>query len=253
MVDHASGIPAYRQVAADLRDQITRGDLPPGARIPSEHQLAERHHVSRPTVREAIALLRAEGLVVAERGRGVFVRSQRTVQRLARNRLSRAARQRDEGAFKGDAAAGGWTPSTTVKVYFESADPATATLLDVDEGTEVCVRDRVMRADGIPVQLATSRLPRDITRDTAIEQTDTGPGGLYARLEDAEHTLDHFVETVSARMATHVEQAALQLPEGTPVIALTRVAYDTDGRALEVNAITMSADRYELVYELPAD
>ncbi|GAA5127289.1 GntR family transcriptional regulator [Haloechinothrix salitolerans] len=107
MVDQASGTPAYRQVAADLRDRINRGDLPAGARLPSEYELAEQHGVSRPTVREAFALLRSEGLVRSERGRGYFVRDQRTVQRLARNRLSRAARQRDKGAFKADAAAGG--------------------------------------------------------------------------------------------------------------------------------------------------
>ncbi|GAA5127285.1 UTRA domain-containing protein [Haloechinothrix salitolerans] len=139
-----------------------------------------------------------------------------------------------------------------MRVYFERADAVTASALDIDEGTEVCVRDRVMSADGIPVQLAASRLPREITRDTTIEETDTGPGGLYSRLEDAGHTLDHFVERVSARLATHDEQAKLQLPEGTPVILVTRIAYNTDGRALEVNAMTMSADRYELVYELPA-
>jgi len=59
-----------------------------------------------------------------------------------------------------------------------------AATLEIEPGTEVLVRDRIMFADDEPVQLATSYLPRDITRGTVIENEDTGPGGVYARLEE---------------------------------------------------------------------
>jgi GntR family transcriptional regulator len=109
-----------------------------------------------------------------------------------------------------------------------------------------------MRADGSAVQLAVSRFPRAITRDTALEETNTGPGGVYARLEETGHILDHFEEIVGARMATPHEQSVLQLPEGTPVITVTRIAYTAD-RAVEVNDMVLAADRYELHYQLPAE
>jgi GntR family transcriptional regulator len=124
-------------------------------------------------------------------------------------------------------------------------------LPDVPAGTELTVRTRVLHADGAAVQLATSRLAREITRGTAIEDQDTGAGGLYARLEESGHRLEHFAEHVGARMPTPDEQQLLQLPTGQPVLAVTRVAYGD--RPVEVNDMVLAGDRYELSYEWPAD
>lgn len=253
MVDRKSGVPAFRQVAADLREKITAGRYSPGDRLPSEREMVETYGVSRPTIRDAVDMLRAEGLVTSEHGRGVFVRPPASIQRIARSRLSREARAKNRGAFLADAAARGFTPSSSVKIRFEEADARAAQHLAIDEGAEVTVRDRVMRADGLVVQLAVSRLPRELTRGTAIEDVNTGPGGAYARLEDAGHRLGSFVEHVGARMPTPEEASLMQLAEGVPVVTVTRVAYGEDGTPLEMNDMILSADRYELSYEWPAD
>lgn len=253
MVDRRSGVPAFRQVAADIRQKISAGDYAAGDQLPSERELVETYDVSRPTVRDAITMLRTEGLVTSEHGRGVFVRPPASIQRIARSRLSREARARNRGAFLADAAARGFTPSTSVKIRFEQADVRAAAHLDVPVGTELTVRDRVMRADGLVVQLAVSRLPRELTRGTAIEEVDTGPGGAYARLEDAGHRLGSYIEHVGARMPRPDESTLLQLADGVPVITVTRVAYTVDGRPVEMNDMVLAADRYELSYEWPAD
>lgn len=255
MVDRRSGIPAFRQVAADLRQKIAAGDYSAGDQLPSERELTETYHVSRPTVRDAIKMLRTEGLVIAEHGRGVFVRPPAKIQRLARNRLSRAARAQNRGAFLADAAALGFTPSTSVKIRFEEADSRVAELLQVDEGTEITVRDRVMRADGLVVQLAVSRLPRHLTRGTAIEEVNTGPGGAYARLEEAGHKIEDYVEIVGARYPTDEQASIMQLGESVPLLSITRVAYGGEAftTPLEMNDMLVPADRYELLYAWPAD
>jgi len=175
------------------------------------------------------------------------------VLRLSRNRLSRAAREQDQGLFLADAKASDFTPSVTVEVRVEPASDDHAEALGVEPGTELLVRDRVMRADGLAVQLAISRLPRTITRGTSIEEADTGAGGVYARLEEIGNTLDWFHETVGARMPTRDESAALRLPVGVPVLVVRRIAHDIRGRPVEVNDMVMAADRYELSYQLPAD
>ncbi|QWF77596.1 GntR family transcriptional regulator [Amycolatopsis sp. CA-230715] len=253
MVDRRSGVPAFRQVAADLRDKISAGDYAPGDRLPSERELVESYGVSRPTIRDAVNVLRTEGIVTAEHGRGVFVRKSVALRRLPHSRLSRRARTRHQGAFLADAAAGGFTPTWSVTVRTEVAGERAASILEISADTEVTVRDRIMRADGLVVQLSTSRLPREFTRGTAIEEVDTGPDGTYARLEEAGHRLGAFAEHVGARMPSPAEASALQVDEGTPVLTVTRVAFRADGIPLEMNDIVRSADKYELSYEWAAD
>ncbi|MGQ0716655.1 MAG: UTRA domain-containing protein [Pseudonocardiales bacterium] len=46
---------------------------------------------------------------------------------------------------------------------------------------------------------------------------------------------------------------ALQLNRGSPVLAVTRTAYDPNGTPVETNDMVLAGDRYELIYELPAD
>lgn len=54
-------------------------------------------------------------------------------------------------------------------------------------------------------------------------------------------------------MPTPDEASLLQLADGVPVITVTRVAYCEDGTPLEMNDMTLAADRYQLQYEWPAD
>jgi GntR family transcriptional regulator len=213
----------------------------------------ERYAVARQTVQNAIEQLRSEGLITSTPGGRVQVRARRPIQRLARSRLSRGERSEGRGTFLTDAAVGQWRPEVDVTLRAQTAGADVAEELRIAEGSEVFVRDRVMRADGVPVQLATSYLPRDLTRGTVIEQHDTGPGGIYARLEENGHPLDRFTEVVTSRLASSDEAAALHLATATPVLALTRIAHTTDGRAVEMNDMVLPGDRFELVYEFPAD
>jgi DNA-binding FadR family transcriptional regulator len=61
------------EVANQLRDAISRGELKPGDKMPTQHELSDAYGVSRPVIREAISLLKSEGLVVSQQGRGQFV------------------------------------------------------------------------------------------------------------------------------------------------------------------------------------
>jgi GntR family transcriptional regulator len=63
----------YVQLADELAGLIRDGTYPPGFRLPSEAELAELYEVARPTVRQALSLLRDRGLVVTLHGRGSLV------------------------------------------------------------------------------------------------------------------------------------------------------------------------------------
>jgi GntR family transcriptional regulator len=73
-IDRDSFEPAYAQLVNSLRHSMALGLLRPGDQLPSEAQLRERYGVSPMTVRRAINILVDQGVVVAEQGRGTFVR-----------------------------------------------------------------------------------------------------------------------------------------------------------------------------------
>ena len=68
-----AGLPS--QVATHVRNQIVHGNLSPGDRLPTEREMASQHGVSRAVIREAVAKLIHEGLVISRQGVGAFVAS----------------------------------------------------------------------------------------------------------------------------------------------------------------------------------
>jgi GntR family transcriptional regulator len=168
-VDRSSDRPVYRQIADQLRDAIGRREFPPGAKLPSERVLMERYQTSRVTVRQAIAVLGAEGLINVEHGRGVFVRARPPLRRLGYERLGRREREAGRGAFLSDALAAGREASAEVEVARGAAPAEIAERLQLSEGERVLIRRRRMLADGQPVQLATSYLPLRLVEGTQVE------------------------------------------------------------------------------------
>lgn len=66
--------PKYEQVASAIRDQIKNGQLQPGDQLPTTQGLIEMYRVSYGSVRTALLILKAEGLIEGRQGEGVFVR-----------------------------------------------------------------------------------------------------------------------------------------------------------------------------------
>ncbi|GII56313.1 hypothetical protein Pth03_47020 [Planotetraspora thailandica] len=71
-----TGQPAYLQIADDLRKQVHGGSLAPGSLLPSTAQLAEQYDASLSVVKMAVGILRNEGLLIGQQGKGVFVQDQ---------------------------------------------------------------------------------------------------------------------------------------------------------------------------------
>ncbi|MEU6698713.1 GntR family transcriptional regulator [Pseudonocardia sp. NPDC046786] len=252
-IDRRADRPPYKQIADQLRAAIESGELSPGDRIPSEATLIDHYGVARMTVRQAIQELRAEARVVAEHGRGVFVRTPVQVRRLASERFARRHREAGLAAFGVEAEKTGFTPRVDqleVSTALPSEEIRDRLRLAADE--EVVVRSRRYLADGQPVETAISYVPAVIAADTAIAAHDSGPGGIYARLEELGHELDHFTEEVSARMPSADERDRLQLFDGVPVIVVVRTAYETTGRPVEVCDTLKAASAYILEYDIPA-
>jgi GntR family transcriptional regulator len=252
-IDPTSDRPTYRQIADQLRSAIESGRIGPGEQLPSERELMEATRSARGTVRQALGLLKSEGLVDIEHGRGAFVRQRPPIRRVAYDRFARRHRDAGKAAYTAEMEAEGRTPEVEVlEVGPVEASDVMADRLRLGRDRKVLMRRRRYLADGQPMEFATSYVPWDLAEGTKIAEVDTGPGGIYARLEEVGHRLERFSEEVGARMPTPEEARGLRLTVGTPVITVVRTAFDTDGRAVEVCDTVMAADRYRLFYELPA-
>ena len=254
MIDPTSDRPAYKQIADSIRTAVSTGELAPGDKVPSESELVRSFGVAQGTVRNALTQLRSEGLLRAEHGKGVFVRERPPMQRKASNRFLRAHRDAGKAAYTVDAEAQGIKHQVEVfKVGPDVVPDEIAPGLGVEAGTTVLVRSRRYLHGDTPMEIATSYIPWSIAEDTPIAEVNPGPGGIYARIEEAGHRLARFTEEVTARMPMPDEAKALHLPSGTPVMRVLRTAYDTDGLPVEVCDTVMTADLFVLSYELPAD
>jgi GntR family transcriptional regulator len=242
VVDTSADRPVYKQVADLLRAAIVSGELAPGARLPSEQELIDEYGVGRSTARQAVTLLRNEGLIEVVHGRGSFVRAREPVRRVRQDRLSRGQWERDQGhesALKIE----------TLEFGKTGASADVAELLGLAEGSDVLVRRRLYADHFKPLELATWYIPWRIAAQTGLTEADRSWGGVYARLEQAGHRMARFSEEIEARMPTEAEARALKLRPGGPVISVLRVAHTPDDQPVAASWQVMSAERHRLVYE----
>src|SRR5215471_20241859 len=130
----------YKQIADDLRDQITTGVLTPGGQLPPEPKLAAAYDASRSTVRLAIGLLIQQGLVETRQGMGTYVTEPTTPLTvvLSREEDWRAGEPADSALQP----TGKRTRPTTTTFQAETAcaDAEVAAALNVAEGTPIMLR-----------------------------------------------------------------------------------------------------------------
>lgn len=243
--------PRYKQIADDLRNRIKSGEFANGGRLPGEKKLMEEYDVAQGTIRQALGVLRDEGLTEARPGAGVYVRTFRPIVRSARQRLT--AEQWGQGQSMWDVDIDDRDLQVAdMQIERLPAAPDLARVLGVDLHAPVWRRSRRYVVDGVPVMRAVSHIPDDLAEGTRITQVDTGPGGVYARLADAGHAPVHFREEIRLRMPSSEEAADLKLRAATPVAEINRYAFDAADRVVEVNRMVLDGSRYLLVYDISA-
>lgn len=240
----------YQQVAAAIREAILSGEFPPDSLLPSEAQLMARYGVSRPTVRNAIAALRAEGLIDVRHGKGSFVRSSRQPALTLERRITRTT----DGTFvmpSGDV----WDEAEEPSTYRTRTTTDTGRLLQLGAEEALFGCDRLL----IDPSSGTRAMHRTLIPFTTAEaipllakEPSTRPAAIYSLLTQDGQKLT-WSETVRARMPLPDERTTLRLPDATPVLRLARVTHGTDGRPLILEELRTGADRAELAYRITAD
>lgn len=250
------GTVGYRELAAVLRSAITEGQFPPGATLPKQGELAEQYGVNVKTVRQAVGLLEAEGLVTAIRRRGTVVRERPAMRRMGIDRYAkRKWKYGDTVAFAADREASGrpWKPSDQTNVVRRvPADSTVAAAFGLEVGELVYERARTVSDSGRPTHTLTSYYLPEHVEGTPLVEAEEGPagrGGGFAVLTLQGYEPDHMSETIRARMPTPDESALLELPSGEPVMELERRTYTADDQLIEFARGVHAASRFFWTYD----
>ncbi len=233
-----AGVARWHQIMRALEGEVAVGTLPPGGRLPTEAQLAQRFAVNRHTVRRALEEMSRNGLVRVEQGRGSFVTEDVLDYTVGpRTRFSEWIRRHNK------------EPSGVgLDLREVSADAAVAAGLGVPTGSAVLLLERLGLADGRPVGLSSHHFPagRFPGLLAALREAPTITAAL-ARVGVSDYRRQ--VTRVTARMPLPREAELLQLARGRPLLVTENVNVDAAGAVVEFGIGRYPTPRVQIVFE----
>jgi GntR family transcriptional regulator len=239
----------HRQIAAQIRARIRRGDWAPGERLPSIPAIAAMYGVAKQTVQRTIDQLRIEGVLITKPGSGTYVRGTRR----KLNRLSRG-RYGPRRGYHADLAAR--YRQQLVEVGRSPAPGEVADCFGVPAGTELVFRRHVVRTQEATVEVGASWLRPSDADGTALARMESFGRPLYQEVEDVTgRVYTTATDQVTARLPTREECEILAIRPDTPVLHLLHAAYDADHRPIEVAVATWPGPMTALTeqYEIPSE
>ena len=227
--------PIWSSIAGALRAEIAAGSYAPGAKLPTEAQLAQRFGVNRHTVRHALGSLGEAGLVQSRRGAGVFVTSVPTDYALGRR-----------VRFHQNVLASGRTPSRRLlRSETRPASAAEAEALALPPTSPVHVIEGLSLADGLPLGLFRSVIPA--FRFPEFPQAIARLNSITAALAEAgvpDYT--RASTRLTAKLADAVQAGHLQVLQGAPLLRSVTVNVDAAGVPVEFGTTWFVGDRVTL-------
>lgn len=231
-------LPLYIQIANELRQNIAEAVYQLGDKLPTEAELSTRFGVNRHTLRRAIEILRHEGLVRIDRGRGTYVAS-------APISYSIGKRVRYNETLK---AQGLKVNHSLLSVTELMADGAVAHHLEINVGSPVIFLERLSFADDHPISVASSYFERD--RFPHLTELYPQYHSISKMLQQ-EYGVDHIRRStrISARTVQPKDARLLELPLNAPILLTESINEDQTGQVIEYGITRFRGDRMELVFE----
>jgi GntR family transcriptional regulator len=226
----ARSAPLYLQIADGLRERV--GGLRPGARIPSEPQLAKDWGVSRFTVAKAVEQLVDEGLITRRQGSGTFV-AEAPLRRAPGYLLS----------FTEAVEAAGRTASHQLLEFGPAAWEAG---LPYAEDEPVLLLDRLRLVDGVAVARHRSLIGAALALRVGLTPAVVSKPdfSLYRHYDEHGLSVASATERLVACPASKRDRALLGLTGDAVVVAVTRHSFAADGTPLDAVDAIYDARRY---------
>ncbi len=230
-IDKQSHEPAYLQLVNILRHNVASGVLRPGDQLPSESQLCDRYGVSPMTVRRAINLLADQGVVIAEQGRGTFVKP-----------VAMGAASFQLAELQDLLSDPTRTSVRLLETRIISADERIARKLAIPIGQRTIYIRRLLRMNNEPVLYHREYLVYDPIRPivesemevTALQRLFSGAGETILKRGDL---------SVEATILTDEEARLLCAPQPLAAFCLEHLFYDFDDKPISWGWFIGRADR----------
>ena len=242
MLTREKGVPLYYQLDTILRKMILSGEFEAGALLPTEDLLVQQYQVSRITVRQALAALEKDRLIVRRQGKGTFVAD--TI--MCANLPKLAGKSSDPFNFS---AQGSPRIKLKIKVIGFSRVPANKTITDytgIPEGADIYRIERVYIANQKPLYHMLDYVPANIRGEfnTRMLKNMTL---IEIKEIDRKASIKRVIQSVEADIIDSFTGVMLDAREGDPCLILRRVVYYRDDRPIEYLVVTFRADRYMLM------
>lgn len=222
-----------------LKEQILKGVVPAGQRLPSEPQLAETHRLSRVTIRRALEGLERDGLIRRQPGAGTFVL----------DNSSRKGVVGDLSNMLAHLVAMGRATRAKLLAFSYGAPPAAvAEALRLAPGERAQHSVRVRYIDDTPFSHLTTYVPERI--GVTYSEADLASTPLLTLLERSGVVADKANQTISATLAGPEIAELLAVEIGSPLIAMTRVVLDDEGRGVEYLSALYRPDLHTFQMEM---
>jgi DNA-binding GntR family transcriptional regulator len=225
--------PLFHRAFLEISAQIESGELPPGARLPSERWFALKLEVSRTTVRRAVDELLELGLVKPGRSGLVVARPDRPDE----NELLTLTEL---------ALARGFEP--TSRVRRAETRPATldeADVLGVAPGSELFDLVRVRMLDGVEIAVDHDRVTGSVLPNAS--DLDFTRASLYGEIEQAGTVLAEARTMIEACAASADEAVELDLEPGAPLLVAVEQLVDDRGRVICLSRTVYRSDRHRFL------
>lgn len=233
-IDDKLPTPLYHQIYLILRDRILNGEYAYNDVLPSEQDLARKFGVSRITIKRALSELANEGFVSRRRGRGTVVRF-RVPSPIVRANL--------DGLLENLLMMGLKTEVTLLDFGHRPVTGPLAKALELEEGAPVqyAVRSRTLGDE--PFSYLVTHVPAAFAKNIRPEDITSTP--LLALLEHVGVKIKTARQTITATAAEPEVAAALQVPGGSPVLKITRIARDENFVPVQHIVAYYRPDRYQ--------
>lgn len=217
-----SPISRVDQIAMLIREQIKAGSFN-GGRLPSEPKLAIQLGTSRTTVRQALAALELDGIILRKQGAGTFV-NQRV--------LNIGSRLEEVWDFVEMIRLSGSEPGIRhLSLTLDLASTRIAEKLSLSSNDEVLTTANVFLADDVPLIYCVDVIPAGLVRCAYRDEELHGP--VYTFLEKrCEQLVDYNITEVCPVIADEQISEKLQCQEGTPLHYFEEIAFNSAERPI---------------------